>query len=82
MGVGAVKTYRDGQEITSYFWQDPLNASRLPAGKELTLTFPCSACTMRNAAGETRVGAFWGFLCQRRVSLGGEGIKSTALDLI
>lgn len=35
-GVRAIKTYGGGQEITFYIWQDPSNAFRLPAGKELT----------------------------------------------
>lgn len=45
MGVQAIKTYHDGQEITFYFWQDPSNASRLPAGNEFTDLFVQHICS-------------------------------------
>lgn len=39
IGVRAIKKYRDGQEVTFYFWQDPSNASCLRVRKEFTDLF-------------------------------------------
>lgn len=38
-GCSAINKYPDGQEVTFYFWQDPLNASCLRVGKEFTDLF-------------------------------------------